>query len=420
MGKLYAFLATLMFMVFVFITSSLLLNKKIDETTAIANTKLEEYAGNIATKLNANQNIENAKFRHKAYFANCFPNVCAKFSFASLAFTEKSLSTQTGLIEKNTVKYDLGTTAYFVVKYNPITGNIFVEQNANNIILNKNNEKYATVFFNKLNFDISADLIDYYSNLYSGNVDLFRLVDKLLGSIELHVDGFKLSVDDYRFKSDVLDYKSDIVKNDEKHISLESSLNLKGLLTSQTNITTDSNVDFKLENLSKKSLIEAFKLTNTQQSPEHETISYMKYLLDFVKTLATENTKVEFNNVDLKLYKALQDNLLVLSAKGDLAAALDADFNPNANLHFMLKTQEQDIEQLLQEIKFPLRVNKQLVNLFEKDDSNVYHTTIKAEDKQLVVNENSPANIDGLIKKYIQTGELLLNIAVMKLANSNF
>lgn len=420
MAKLYAFLASVMCAVFVLMSSALFLNTKIDKIAEKANQGLDLYTASIVEKLNAEPSIENAKLRHKAYFANCFPNVCGKFSFASLSFTEKSLSEKTGLIEKTTTKYDLGSTAYFVVKYNPITGTVFVEQNANNIILNKNNKKYATAFFNDLNLEISADLIDYYSTLYNGDVKLTSLFDKLLGSISLNVNGFKLSVDDYRFKTDNLNYISDITKNNEEHISLESKLDLKGLLTSQTNITTDSKFDFKIEDLSKLSLIEGFKISNIQADSSYKSISYMQYLLDFVKTLAAENTKFNLSDVDLKLYKKMQNDLLVLSAKGDAGLSLKSDYNPNLNVHFMLKTQDEDIDQLLQEIKFPLRVQQQLVNVFEKDDNSMYHTTIKTQDNKLVVNQSGDVVIDGLVKKYIQTGEVLVSIAKLKMGKANF
>lgn len=422
MGKLYAFLATLMFVVFVSMTSALYLNTKIDDTVEMANQKVDEYTSNVVEKMNSADNIENTKFRHKAYFANCFPNVCGKFSFASLSYVTKILS-EKGTIEKQRVKYDLGTTAYFIVEYSPLTGKIFVEQNANNVILNKDNKKYATVFFNNLKYELSADSIEYYKALYSGDLTVEEVVEKLLGSSNLDVQGFKLAVEDYRFKTDVVRFNADITKNDQKTVSVDAQLDLAGVLSSDTDISTDAKMNFKVEDFSKDTLQEALVLAAGDQvalQKPQQSIEYMEFLLDTVKTLSKQNTNIKVEDVDLKLYKKSRNDELVFSLNGGADVALDKSLSPSATMEFNIKTQDQDIKDVLEQIKFPLRVNHQLVNVFATEAGGIYHTKIEAENGKLQLNEHNPISIKGLVKKYVETGDLLLGIAKMKMAQDPF
>lgn len=433
MKKLYTILALLMFTCFVTTFSALMLNKTIDKAASKANSALDVATDNLNKDLNTLEGLEKGKVFHKAYFANCFPYVCAKFSFASLYLKSSEFSEAEEKEITNEVKYDLGTTAYFIAKYNPLTGSLFADTEANNIIINKNGEKFASVFFNKLTYDISADTLEYYKSLYDNNSTVEDLMSKLAGKADIKIEGLKIAIEDERFKADDVIISTETLDQTEDKVSSIAKIKIKGATSNNSPVKTDFELDGELKDFSKELVEKTYEIFDKYEtaiqattgddaqklveSNAEFTVSYMELLLKTVSNMNNLGTNVKLNNLEFKIYdESKEENSLLMHVKSNLDISLDEKLNPMGLLNVTFSSDDKDLLEIakVSKIKIPKKGAKR-VNLFAKQDDNTYFILMNATNGKINLNNVDELDVDGLIGDFIKLGNGLVSVAKMSL-----
>lgn len=428
MNKLYSVLATLMFLCFVTTSGAWMLNKTIDKAVISANEKLDDLTDDF------NKSLKDAKLVHNLYFANCFPNACAKASFASYAEKYTEIDPATNQEISKVKKFDLGTTSYIIAKYNPITGKAFIDSNANNVILNENGEKLATVFFSKFKYELSSDMVSYYVTLLNKASNADDVMKYIEGETNLEIDNLKVSLKDDRLKADRIVVDASSFNATDKTVSSTANIVLKGATVANDPIKVDSSVNLTFENIAKDLVEQSVESSKTYfeglavdknldprakaMKQSLKVIEYIEQLLTSVQEFNVNKSVVKLNNFDLKVYDTASSEDKVLSdvnVKADIA--LDEKLNPAGS--FAMKVFATDIKDLEELEKLQVRLPNDpnaSAKMFIKEDDNTYTSNLHAKEGKLHVNQKDELTIDGLVKKGLKMATGLVQMAKMGIA----
>lgn len=418
MKKLYSFLAFLMFACFIFITASLILNKQIDKTVVAAKAKIDEIT------VNFNNSLENAELYHNLYLVNCFPNVCAKVSFAKFKETTTLVDPVTKL---ETVKKDVieaGSTEYLVIKYSPLLGKIFVEGKPNNIIVNKNGEKFATFYYSGLNYEASADLVSYYKSLSDTNKTASDLLNFMSWNSELNIDRFKASVEEARLRADKVKIAVSSYDVKEETSSSSADIALDALVINNKPEILDIHYKMDIKNFANSVVLESAKLSKqdwiaklekaeNQEEVEKEAmaefLNYASVLVQAVKDFDTYKTSIELPLVHIQEYEMKDGKQEVNSmVHGSASLTLDKNLDPKGFVNVMVKTQDDELKALMEGAVVPNpkaqmgqqadAATAEASPLYIKDEKGNYVAKLTMQDGKIVFNSKDEIDVKGVVK----------------------
>lgn len=416
MKKLYTFLAFLMFACFVTITGSLILNKQLEKMVAQSKTKID-----TATK-EFNDSLEDGLFYHNLYFTNCFPNVCAKFSYAKFKETIKHVDPVSKTTTEKKETLEVGATEYIIIEYSPIFGKIFVQAKPNNIIVNKNGEKFATFYYSGLNFKSTSNLLSYYNALLSGDgEELLKLFNE---HSEINVKRFKASVEDKRLSIDNLKASSNVKTSSAGMVTAKVNVAVDGLVADNDGKFIDLAYDVAFNNIPKE-LTDAFaqssnsrladkiKAATSVKAVEEEIakegIKLASVILNSVQNIDKNQTSINVERAYLREYTTTEGKVDEKTRmEGSVNLTLDAQLDPKGFVKLDTKTTDVNLLNLIENVKIndlsaPVEGQEpKTYKLYVKNEDGSYSVNLKAENGEVIINDKDKIVIKGAIKSTVE------------------
>lgn len=413
MKNLYRFLAFIMFVFFVVTTGAYFLNKEIDTTVKTADDLLAKVTEQYS------ETLKDAKIKHNLYFVNCFPNVCAKGSFAryektTLEVVDALNKEEQPVKEKaKTDKYDVGSTEILIAKINPITKTVSLERGANNFLLLKNNKKIGSAYFKDLSLKKDLNLSDDRAST---------------GNFNLNVNLPKLSYNESRVKASSLKISKEVYGQTDSIVSSKLRLNLKEFAIDNDENLLDIAYDVDLVNVNKqvieatanfaKARIEGVSKGNKASKESiNAFLSFATVLVDTFRAFDENKSVIKINNLHLKEHNVKTKKSSVdMQIKADIT--LNADLNPVGFITISVKPNGEQRVKEAEELTIVHPVTGARVKLLTKAENGKYVSDIKFADGKVIVNEQE-IDINGQVKAFLDFAIRMLNLmSIQNMATS--
>ncbi len=413
MKNLYRFLAFLMFACFITITGSLVLNKAIDEAVVSADSKFETLTKQYSEKLT------DAKVKHNLYFVNCFPNVCAKISFARY---EKTSTVVNAELDENgqvkdevettkTDRYDVGFTDFIIAKYSPLTGKMTLDLNANNVILLKNNEKLGSAYFQKLKYDASFDPA--------------AKEESLKADTTIEIEEPRVSYEDLRFKATDLAFHARSYDVKEETVSSDVDFVLEGLSINNDPKKLDMVYNLTLENFDKQAVLDGMKFSDgkfaalatdnedVKEAFAKDLLKYAESLMLAVKKFDANKTVIRIQDAKIKEYDEAEEGKLLADVNFNAELTLDANLDPLGTLVIeSIAVDEVDAEAMEAAMVTDPTTGK-AYKIFAKQENGLYVANVKFENGLAVLN-GEEINIKGKLGNLLNFASTMIGLMAMQ------
>jgi len=424
MKKLYSVLAMLMFMCFVLITGSLFLNKAIDKSVKIANDNIS-----LLTK-QYNESLTDAKLSHNLYFINCFPNACGKFSFAKFRQDVKIIDPVTNIETVKKEKIEVGAVDFIVAKYNPLLGKLLIDAKPNNIIINKNGEKYASAYYENVKYEASASAYSLYQIFNKNISDEAALLDQLSWDSVLEITNLKTAIEDVRIKADSIALNGSSYDIKDKTVSSAFGIDIKGLSIDNSEDRTDMTYNLVLENFSKDAVLAGIKFSNgfirekelagkdkkgLAEKAMKDAAEYVSTLIDAIRAFDTNKTSIKLVNSSLREYEVKDGKTTdTLELKMNVDLTLDEKLNPKGFVKFDVVTSDEEYQKDLDDEQAQRPNSQEVIKIFQKQSDTHYTFDLVAEGGNLKINSKDDINIDGMVKSGLDLVSGLISMLTLK------
>lgn len=403
MKNLYRFLAMLMFLCFVALSGAYFLNNTINKVVKTADVKFDKFIAEY------NKQLGDAAVSHNLYFVNCFPNVCAKVSFGR--YENKQ--------DEQINRYDVGFTDFVIAKYSPLTDEITLDLNANNVILLKNNKNIGSAYFKKLNYTASASFAENYLSSLVGDTKAYE--KSLESSSELTIENPRLSLEEKRIKADFLNLKTETFDITENTVSSLLDIAVDGFAID--NSVEKANMDYSIEiiNLSKEivlafSEIESLKvdLTSKKLNPEvtNKLIKIARVIIEGVKEFNVNKTQIKFIDSGLELYNS-KENKVLANYGINIDLTLDENLDPEGVVQLDFSEIANEAKSEIENIEFKDKKTGKTYKLFKRVDSGEYVSNVEFKDGKAIVNSKE-IEIKGQFKALLDFASGMLGLMAMQ------
>jgi len=423
MKKLYSVLAMLMFICFVLITGSLVLNKAIDKSVKVANENIDRLTKQY------NDSLTDGRLSHNLYFINCFPNACGKFSFAKFRQDIKIIDPVTNVETVNKEKIEIGAVDFIVAKYNPLLGKLFIDAKPNNVIINKNGKKYASAYYESIKYETSASLVSFYE-IFKKDAGAEALLDQLSWESAIEVTNIKAAIEDLRVKADKITFDSSSYNITDTTVSSVFAVGIEALSIDNSDEKLDMAYSLKLENFSKEAVLAGLKFSqnlvkekslNEEDKQElaekaiQEAGDYISELIDAIRAFDKNKTSIKLVDSYLTEYEVKdgkKDITLDLNINADLT--LDEKLNPKGFIKLDIVTSDKDSQKELDSEQVKKPSSEKSIKVFKKQSAENYTFDLVAEGGNININEEHDINIDGLVKSGLDLVSGLVSMISLK------